>query len=125
MTPLEAAWESLKDRAPHWTFEQFRQDTKGFDVFPVVVNSRLAGAIMVNGPEIHACILPFAHRRWFNKWAAGILNSVIEKHGFAQTHATTDAGCQFVNRLGFELQPDGAFVRRTKWEWNGYPQRQQ
>ena len=123
MTPLEAAWESLKDRAPDWSFEQFKKDAKDYEVVPVVVNNRLAGAIMVNGPEIHACILPFAHRRWFNKWSAGVLNRVIEKHGFAQTHATTEAGKAFVKRLGFELQPDGSFTRRTKWEWNGSPLR--
>jgi hypothetical protein len=59
-------------------------------------------------------VLRSGYGRWFRKEQAAILNAVIDKHGFAQTHATTQAGREFVRRLGFE--PHGkAFRRYIKW----------
>jgi len=112
MEPLEAAYLSIKDR---WggTLEQFSEVTQGWDVHPVSVGGDVVGAILVNGPEIHACIAS-GYGRWFRKEQARVLNGVIEKHGYAQTHATTQAGIDFVQRLGFE--PHGnAFRRYSKW----------
>lgn len=113
MTPLEAAYLSIRDR---WdgTFEQFNQATAGWEVHPVFIGGEAVGAILVDGPEIHACIA-LGYGRWFRKEQARILNAVIEQHGYAQTHATTQAGIDFVLRLGFE--PHGnAYRRYSKWD---------
>lgn len=115
MTALEAAYESLKDRWPG-TFAQFCEAAQGWEVHAVTLDGRTVGAIAVNGPEIHACIAE-GFGRWFRKEQAEILNDVIEKHGYAQTRATTEAGRRFVQRLGFEPHGD-AFRRYTKWAWN-------
>ena len=113
MTPLEAAWASLVDRYPV-TFEEFQNSLDGWDVHPVHVRREVAGAILVKGPEIHACILPFAKGQWFGKKAIRVLNDTIEKNGYAQTHATTKEGEEFVSRLGF-VNHGQHFRRTAKW----------
>lgn len=97
------------------SLDQFRELTSKWKCHPVVVGGEVAGAVLVNGPDVHACVLPFAHRRWMGKWALELVNEIIDAHGYAQTHATTDAGRRFVTRMGF--QPHGNAYRRTKkWE---------
>lgn len=113
MTPIEAAWHSVKDRWP-CSLEQFSNAAAGWDVHPVLLDGETVGAILVNGPEIHACIAG-GYGRWFRKEQVAILNAVIERHGYAQTHATTPAGERFVARLGFQ-KVGNAFRRYTKWE---------
>ena len=113
MTPLEAAWRSVVERWPIG-FREFEQALSGWEIHPVFVDGNAVGAILVNGPEIHACIAG-GYGRWFRKEQVAILNAVIERHGYAQTHATTPAGERFVARLGFQ-KVGNAFRRYTKWE---------
>ena len=113
MTPLQAAWTSLVDRYPVG-FDDFESSLEGWSVYPVHVGTKVAGAILVNGPEIHACILPFAKGKWFGKKAIRVMNDTIEKNGYAQTHATTQEGEEFVLRLGF-VRHGQHFRRTAKW----------
>lgn len=113
---LRAAWESVNDRFPI-SFDDFKKAVAEWEINPVYVDGLPAGALMVNGPDIHACVLPFAHGRWLGKKQLRILNRVIEKHGFAQTKATTKAGEYFVKRLGF-VEYGNSFRRTQKWAWN-------
>ena len=120
MTPLEAAYLSLKDRTGA-SFEEFKAACRDCEVHPIYAYGRIGGAVIVKGPEIHACILPFAQRRWLNKASIQIMNDVIAVHGFAQTHVTTDAGRIFVERLGFTQSGD-VYKRTTPWAWKHYSQ---
>lgn len=101
MDAIAAAYESARDRMPGVSLEQFRSFAAGCEVHEVCVAGEVAGAIIVRGPEIHACVMPWACGRWMNKRALQVLRSVIERHGRAVTSATTDAGRAFVLRLGF------------------------
>ncbi len=76
------------------------------------VAGQVAGAVIVKGNEIHACILPWACGRWFMRPQLEILNAVIRKHGNAITAATTPDGKKFIERLGFI--PVGDKYERTQ-----------
>ena len=110
---LKAAWLSLLDRFPV-EYEVFLDFANSCEVNPVYVNGQVAGALIVKGSEIHACILPEFKGKWLTRKELRILDSVIDKHGFAQTSATTKDGEYFVSRLGFVK--DGEIYRRyEKW----------
>lgn len=102
MDAVEAAYLSAMDRLGQMTLGEFRRAVSRCDVYPVEVRGQVAGAIVVQGPEIHACVLPWAHGRWISKKMLGVLDKVIKTHGYAQTTATTEQGRRFVERLGFE-----------------------
>jgi Zn-finger nucleic acid-binding protein len=87
------------------------------EVNPVYVGSEVAGALIVSGHEIHACILPKFKGRWLSRKELRIMNAVIEKHGYAQTSATTAEGEVFVKRLGF-VKHGETFRRLQSWAWN-------
>lgn len=106
MDAVAAAYESARDRMPGVTLERFREFAAGCEVHEVSVGGEVAGAILVRGDEIHACVMPWACGRWMNKRTLGVLRSVIERHGRAVTAATTEAGRQFVSRLGFVQRGD-------------------
>lgn len=115
MEPLEAAWLSLVGRFPI-EYEAFADFAKDCEVNPVYVDGEVAGALIVKGFEIHACILPAFKGKWLTRKELRILNAVIERHGFAQTSTTTQEGEYFVTRLGFVK--DGEIYRRfEKWAW--------
>jgi hypothetical protein len=114
MDAVRAAYDSLSDRAPWVSFEDFERFAEKCEVHPIVVGGQCAGALVVQGPEIHACILPWAHKRWLNRTALSIMNEVISKHGKAITRATTEAGRQFVERLGFKPEGD-IYVRSAQY----------
>ena len=80
----------------------------------MVVDGQIAGALIVSGCEIHACILPQFKGRWLSRKELRIMNAVIEKHGYAQTSATTEEGEKFVHRLGF-VKHGNTFRRLQKW----------
>lgn len=104
---VAVAYQSAANRLGNITLEDFRIAVSRCDVHPVKVHGKLAGAILVSGPEVHACILPWAHKRWFGRQQARILNDIISKHGYATTSATTEAGRKFVERLGFVKTTQG------------------
>lgn len=108
---LFAAYESAKDRLDGATFRQFCEMVRGWTVHPIIVDSEIAGAVLTNGPDIHACILPEYKGKWFLKRAKSILDETIKTHGFARTQATTDEGVLFVERLGFVKDGDSYILR--------------
>ena len=101
MDAIEAAFHSAAGRMPWVSLGAFRDALAGAEVAPVVVDGETAGAVIVKGNEIHACVMPWACGLWMNKRFIRLLDSVIAKHGIAKTSATTEAGRQFVQRLGF------------------------
>ena len=113
MTAIEAAWLSLVGRF-NITLEKFAESVAGMEVNPVVVNGQLAGALIVAGPEIHACILPQFKGHWLSRKELRIMNTVIQQHGYAQTSATTKEGEAFVKRLGF-VKHENTFRRLQTW----------
>jgi hypothetical protein len=113
---IYAAWQSLSNRS-NVTYIEFIEFAKSCDVYSVLCNNVIAGAVLVIGPDIHACILPFAKGKWMNRKHLRIINAIIDKHGYAQTSATTDDGKDFVTRLGF-VQDGSNFIRTKKWALN-------
>lgn len=107
MDAVQAAYESAQGRMGAVSLDQFRVAVAGCEVHPVAVDGQIAGAVIVSGPEVHACILPWAHKRWFRRAQARVLNDIIRKHGYATTKATTAAGREFVERLGFVSTAQG------------------
>lgn len=98
---LAEAFKSIAIRAPDMRWIDFDSAAAQCDVHPVIVSGKIAGAVLVDGPELHACVMPWAIRRWMRKSHLALIDSVIAKHGKAVTSATTEAGRQFVLRLGF------------------------
>lgn len=104
---LEDAYESAKGRLGGMTFDEFKQALEGW-----TVHDLNGGAILVNGPEIHVCIVERAKGMWATKRHFEVLREVVREHGYAQTSATTDEGIRFVQRLGFEREGDKWVLRR-------------
>ena len=109
---LAEAFKSIACRVPGLRWLEFDAAVNRCDVHPVVVDGSIAGAVLVDGPELHACVMPWAIGRWMRKTHLKLIDGVIAKHGKAVTSATTDAGKQFVLRLGFV--PDGGKYVKVK-----------
>lgn len=104
------AYESLVDRASV-SLAQFMSYCAGWDVVPVDVDGKPVGALLINGPEIHACIVKEAHGRWLSKRVLRVLDRIIDSYGYAVSRAQTEAGHKFLDRLGFvEYDRDGEVV---------------
>lgn len=100
---LHAAWESCRDRWPV-EYEQFAEAMQGWDVEPVQVDGHVVGAVLMRGPEIHACIKPEGFGRWLSRRVLrDTLVRLVAEHGRAETSVATGnaAGEAFVQRLGF------------------------
>ncbi len=99
---LKAAHESLKDRS-QVSYEDFLLAVKDWECFPVFTNGVIVGAVLRNGPEIHACIKPDGFNRWFMKAQLKIMSDTVKKYGYATTSVTPGnlVGHEFVTRLGF------------------------
>lgn len=113
MSPLEAAWLSVSTRLPI-EFEAFSYAVELWDLHPVVVQGEIAGALLTNGADIHACILPEYKGRWLTRKELRVLNQIIENYGYAQTSATTLDGEYFVKRLGF-VKHGEVYRKERKW----------
>ncbi len=113
MKPVEAAWLSLAGRVSI-TLEEFISKVSNMEMHPVFVGKQIAGALFVSAAEIHACILPEYKGRWLSRKELRVMNSVIKKHGYAQSSATTEQGKAFLQRLGF-FGTGIHFVRYKPW----------
>ncbi len=113
---LRAAWESCRDRWPV-EYEQFAEAMRGWDVEPVEVDGRIVGAVLMRGPEIHACIKPEGFGRWLSRRVLrDTLVRLVAEHGRAETAVATGnaAGEAFVRRLGFvESERSNGVTRYT------------
>jgi len=99
---LRAAFISAQDRLPAGsTFEAFAAAVSGWQCHPVQVDASVVGAVLVNGPEIHACIQPAGFGRWLSRPLLRLVDAVVARFGYALTQAATPAGRRFVERLGF------------------------
>lgn len=109
---LKAAHESVVDRVDI-NFDEFVEAFVNWVKTPVYVNGVLVGAILTNGPEIHACIKKAGHKKWFRKQAISILNKTIQKYGYATTAVKQGnlIGKEFVERVGFK------YLRTENGNW--------
>lgn len=99
---LRAAFHSAQDRLPPGSsFEAFAAALGQWQCHPVHVDTDLVGAVLVNGPEIHACITPRGFGRWLSRPLLRLVDAAVDRFGYALTQAATPAGRRFVERLGF------------------------
>jgi len=118
---LKAAYDSAKDRIgiSEAVFNQMFGD---WEIFPCRVNHQIIGCILRKGPELHACIKPEGHKKWFRKAEKKVISDTIQEFGYAITAvmANNKEGQAFVTRLGFEqVATDGIrniYVLRNKDE---------
>jgi hypothetical protein len=108
---LRESFESAQDRL-NITYEQFKEDTKDFEVTPVYYRNKVIGAMLVSGNNVHACIKPEYKGKWFGRVALRVISNIVEKYGEAITSATTEDGIKIVEALGFIK--DGDVYRSTK-----------
>ena len=88
------AWQSTTQRSD-WSYDEFCEITKDWNVFPVK-----GGAVLTNGPQIHACIFPNS----LSKKALKVLYTVLQEYGEAitSTKIGNKTGETFVSKLGFK-----------------------
>lgn len=99
---LRAAFISVQARLPAGaTFEEFEAQLGDWECHPVNVDGTLVGSVLVNGPEIHACIQPAGFGRWLSRPLLRLVDASISRFGYALTQAATPDGRRFVERLGF------------------------
>lgn len=98
---IKAAHESVLPRLDI-SLSDFSEAIDDSEVLPVVVDGVTAGAVIVKGPEVHACILPWACGRWFTRKWLRVFENLLQENGRLVTSATTEAGERFVSGLGFE-----------------------
>lgn len=106
MDAIRAAWEASRWQfAPDYTYDQFADAVSDWECWPIEVGGEMAGAILVKGCEIHACIKPDYFRRWATP---GLYRKVLRRLrecGKLTTHVRDghDAGHEFVARFGFKV----------------------
>lgn len=99
---LRVAYDSARDRLPaSTTFDEFSRTLSSWVCHPILVDGAIVGAVLVNGPELHACITPSAFGRWLTRGVLRLVDAAMERFGYAMTRAHTDVGRRFVLRLGF------------------------
>ena len=99
---IRAAFLSAQDRLPPGsTLEAFAAALSGWQCHPVRIDDQIVGAVLVNGPEIHACIQPAGFGRWLSRPLLRLVDIALAAFGYAMTQAATPAGRCFVERLGF------------------------
>ena len=107
---LRAAYISAKDRLPaSFDLAAFEVAVSEWECHPVSVDGALVGAVLVNGPELHACITPAGFGRWLSRPLLRLVDACMARFGYAMTRAQTQAGRRFVERIGFRatrLSPD-------------------
>jgi len=103
------------------SFADFATATEFFQKTPVYLNGEVVGAILTNGPEIHACILPKGFKRWCSRGLIrDTLEKIIKQHGYATTSVEVgnEVGDAFVKRWGFELTGTDHNVNRYRKNGN-------
>ena len=106
MDALRAAWDASRWQfAPEFTFEDFAAAVADWECWPVVVGGGMAGAILVKGCDMHACIKPEYFRRWASP---GMYRRVVRRLRECGRLTTSvrcghDAGHEFVERFGFKV----------------------
>ena len=103
---LDAAFDSASARLGGTTRAQFLAALKDFVCHPIEVNGKVEGAVLVDGPIIHACIKPAAFSKWLTRSRLEtILLPIVDTHGYAETAcaANNREGLFFVRRLGFKF----------------------
>lgn len=86
------------------SFEEFQWLCQDWEAEPVEVDGQLVGAVLMRGPEIHACIKPEGFGLWLSRRVLrDTLVRLVAEHGRAETSVATGnaAGEAFVQRLGF------------------------
>jgi GNAT superfamily N-acetyltransferase len=121
---ISAAFRSQLNRS-YMTLEQFIDGTANWYAEPVMIEGELAGAVLMNGPEIHACILPDYFGKWLTRaLLRRTLAKVLRENGKAITSTTQGNanGSEFVRRLGFShsFTSDGVMHFELKRMKNGY-----
>lgn len=106
---LVCAHESLVDRASV-SLAQFMSYCAGWSVVPVDVAGKPVGALLINGPEIHACIVKEAHGLWMSRKVFRVIDQIIDSYGYASSRAQTEAGHKFLERMGFVEHDRDGFV---------------
>lgn len=101
---LRAAWDASKWQFPvEYTYDQFSASVADWECWPVVVGSEMAGALLVNGCEVHCCIKPEFFRRWATPGLYRRIMALKRQHGRLVTSVNVDhdSGREFVERFGF------------------------
>lgn len=120
--PMEAAEKHSSDymtamqlarlaAAPHYTQAEFLASLANWECFPVRVDGEIVGAVLRNGPELHACIEQRGRGRWAGKWVYRLIQDTKKLWGFVATRAD-GVGVEFVRRLGFVHSRGNIYVMR-------------
>jgi hypothetical protein len=103
---IRAAWDASRWQfAPDYTYDQFADAISDWECWPVEVGGEMAGALLVKGCEIHACIKP----EFFRRWATPGMYRRVMRHKALYGRLVTrvnvdhDAGREFVERFGFTM----------------------
>lgn len=96
------AYESVAKRRP-MAYEEFIAHAKEWECVPLTVDGKPVGALLTNGPEIHACVND-GFGLWATKPVYKRFRRVIKDHGRALTSVAygNTIGDAFVKRLGFK-----------------------
>lgn len=123
MTALRAAWEASAWQFKDTTFDDFAAMVADWECWPVEVCGEMAGAILVKGCEMHACIKPDYFRRWATP---GLYRRVLRRLRDCGKLTTSvrdghDAGHDFVARIGFQCCGCRGDVMLYEMRWqNGH-----
>lgn len=112
MDAVEAAYLSCSDRLGGLSLPAFRAAVSGAEIHPITRGGEVIGAVIVMGPEVHACVMSGHSGHWVSKRLLKVLADVVHRYGYATTQATTEAGHRFVKRLGFKPE-GGKYVLRV------------
>lgn len=119
-TPItEIVYDVIKHRIPGIGLSDFECIFARFTFHPVQHAGETVGAILQDGPEMHAVIQPEFRGRWAGKPELALLHSALDEYGEVLSAVMNEhaQGHRFAHRLGFqEIAKDGTMThyRMTK-----------
>lgn len=116
--PRRIVFEILQPRLPAgFSFLDFERAMARFEFVPVRVAGEMVGAILRDGPELHAAVLEHARGRWVSRAVLRSVVDTVQRHGYAKTAVMNEheMGHEFARRMGFaEIAKDGVMTHYRK-----------
>lgn len=102
-----------------WSKSDFLAQFGAWSVIPVKVHKKIVGAFLLNGPEVHAGVLPAYQKRWVTRALLDAsLNQTIQKFGYVCTKVKRTDDAAFPKRLGFTFWKNDGDL---SWYWRTDP----
>jgi len=103
---MRAGWQAIRDEAQAFcvTEQEFMLWCATWNIRSLEQDGETVGIWATNGARCHVAIMPRARGRWSLRLLREMVLPVLLEHGRMETIATSEAGRDFVERIGFKRE---------------------